>query len=98
MTMGRGGAGMAISSYQSYDINVRVKGFGTYVIPAESTTAELIDTLRDRLRHRVVAAIIDNQLEDLSFVLDKDCDIELMDISSEIGARIYRRSVVFMLI
>lgn len=89
---------MAISSYQSYDINVHVKGFGTYVIPAESTTAELIDTLRDRLRHRVVAAIIDNQLEDLSFVLDKDCDIELVDISSEIGARIYRRSVVFMLI
>ena len=42
--------------------------------------------------------IVDNQLEDLSFILDKDCDIELVDTSSEIGARIYRRSIVFMLI
>lgn len=89
---------MAISSYQSYSISVNVKGLGHYVIPAQSTTAELVSILRDRVAYQVAAVIIDNQLEDLSFVLDQDCDLELVDISSEMGARIYRRSVVFMLI
>ena len=89
---------MAISSFQSYDINVNVRGYGPCVIPAESTAAELVGILRDRLPYRVVAVIVDNMLEDLRFVLDRDCEVELVDTSSEMGARIYRRSVVFMLI
>jgi len=89
---------MAISSYKSHDIQVNVKGLGPYIVPAQSTTGDLVNILKDRVSRRVVAVIVDNQLEDLSFILDKDCDIELVDISSEIGASIYRRSIVFMLI
>jgi uridine kinase len=89
---------MAISSFKSYDIQVNVKGLGPYIIPKESTTGDLVGLLKDRVSHQVAAVIIDNRLEDLNFVLDKDCDIELIDTSSESGARIYRRSIVFMLI
>jgi len=89
---------MAISSQKSHDIQVNVKGLGPYVIPAQSTAGDLVGLLQDRVSRQVAAVIVDNQLEDLSFILDKDCDIELVDTSSEIGARIYRRSIVFMLI
>lgn len=37
-------------------------------------------------------------MEDLSFTLQDDCDIELVDTGSENGFRIYRRSITFMLI
>lgn len=89
---------MAISSRKGYDIKVNVKGLGPYVVPVESTTGELVSLLQDRLLYQVVAVIINNQMEDLSFVLQHDCDIELVDTSSENGSRIYRRSIVFMLI
>lgn len=46
----------------------------------------------------IVAAKVDNRLEDLHFIPDRDSVIEMVDLSSEEGLRIYARSLalVFM--
>ncbi|MDR1616469.1 MAG: hypothetical protein LBR98_05600 [Syntrophomonadaceae bacterium] len=73
---------------------VAVKNQGTYYVKPGTTLAEL---LPDGAADLLVAAKVDNYLRDLNFVLDKPCNVEAVDLSSENGFRIYRRSVVFML-
>ncbi|MDR1160555.1 MAG: nucleoside kinase, partial [Syntrophomonadaceae bacterium] len=75
-------------------VTVTVKNKGTYYVKPGTTLAELLSDVYDDLK---VAAKVDNYLQDLNFVLDRSCSVEAVDLSSENGFRIYRRSVVFML-
>lgn len=46
----------------------------------------------------IVAAKVDNEVRELGYQVEKDCRIELLDLSSEDGMKIYRRSLVFVLV
>lgn len=89
---------MAISSQQIFDIPIMVRGVGSYQVPVGSTTGYLVSLVQDRVAHQVVGVIINNQLEDLHCILEEPCEVELVDLTSDIGFRIYRRSAVFLLI
>lgn len=89
---------MAISSQKNPDIDVIVKGMGHFQVPQGSTIAELVQEVQPQLNYRVVGAVIDNELQDLHYVMENSCEVELVDLTSETGFRIYRRSVVFLLI
>lgn len=47
---------------------------------------------------KIVAAKVDNVIRELTYVLDKDCSIEWIDVSSKDGERIYLRSLIFVFI
>jgi len=45
----------------------------------------------------IVAARVDNKVKDLNNVLDRDCSVSFIDLSSEDGVRVYKRSLFFIL-
>ncbi|MTV48039.1 nucleoside kinase [Heliobacillus mobilis] len=45
----------------------------------------------------IVAVRVNNVLEDLEFVPSRDCQVEMVDMSSEIGLRVYAKSLTFIL-
>ncbi|WP_054697074.1 nucleoside kinase [Syntrophomonas palmitatica] len=89
---------MAISSLEVPHIEVVVKGHGTYSIPAGSTAEDVAALVQDDCPHQVVAVVIENELKDLHHSLWIPTELELVDVSSEAGMRIYRRSAAFLLI
>ena len=73
------------------------KGMGRE-IPAEMTLLELAQAVQKKREPLIVAARVDNVLRDLQTPVGDFHTIELVDTRSEFGRRIYRRSVVFLLI
>ena len=73
------------------------KGMGRE-IPAEMTLLELVQEVQKKGEPLIVAARVDNVLRDLQTPVGDFHTIELVDTRSEFGRRIYRRSVVFLLI
>ena len=67
-------------------------------IPAEMTLLELAQEVQKKGEPLIVAARVDNVLRDLQTPVGDFHTIELVDTRSEFGRRIYRRSVVFLLI
>ena len=67
-------------------------------IPAEMTLLELVQEVQKKGEPLIVAARVDNVLRDLQTPVGDFHTIELVDTRSEFGRRIYRRSVVFLLI
>ena len=67
-------------------------------IPAEMTLLELAQEVQKKGEPLIVAARVDNVLRDLQTSAGDFHTIELVDTRSEFGRRIYRRSVVFLLI
>ncbi len=45
----------------------------------------------------IVVAMINGKLKDLSYPIKKDSDIEFFDLSSELGNKVYQRSLIFLL-
>ncbi|WP_314597369.1 nucleoside kinase [uncultured Selenomonas sp.] len=73
------------------------KGMGRE-LPAEMTLLELAQEVQKKGEPLIVAARVDNVLRDLQTPVGDFHTIELVDTRSEFGRRIYRRSVVFLLI
>ena len=67
-------------------------------IPAEMTLLELAQEVQKKGEPLIVAARVDNVLRDLQTPVGDFHTIELVDTRSKFGRRIYRRSVVFLLI
>ena len=67
-------------------------------IPAEMTLLELAQEVQKEGEPLIVAARVDNVLRDLQTPVGDFHTIELVDMRSEFGRRIYRRSVLFLLI
>ena len=67
-------------------------------IPAEMTLLELVQEVQKKGEPLIVAVRVDNVLRDLQTPVGDFHTIELVDTRSEFGRRIYRRSVVFLLI
>lgn len=46
----------------------------------------------------IVAGMVNNQLRELTYPITENCDISFVDLSSSDGVRIYRRSLIFLLV
>lgn len=46
----------------------------------------------------IVAAKVNNEIKDLNYKLHEDCKLSFIDLSSEQGVRIYRKSLLFIMI
>ncbi len=88
---------MAIAKVEKAGIDVRIKGLGSYNVPEGTAITELLKKIAGRLVFPVMAININNHLRDLNYRFTRPCTIELVDINSEIGVRIYRRTASFLL-
>ncbi len=85
-------------SLKETELQIAIKDLGYYTVDLNSTAGELLDNLKQQLPYQVVALAVNNDLKDLNYVFTEPCSVELLDLSSEIGFRIYRRGVVFLLL
>ena len=58
----------------------------------------LCDILREKYDKYCVAALVDRRVYDLNKVIDYDCSIEPLDLTTEDGVRIYYRTLKFVFI
>lgn len=83
---------------QADHINIAIKNQGSFEIKAGATLGDFAAGLNRKHENPVVAGIINNRLRDLSYPLKRDCELEWVDLNSDNGLKIYRRSIVFLLI
>ncbi len=67
------------------------------LVDAGTSIFELCQLQKSR-KYPVLAARVNNKLVDVSFKLEKDSQVTLYDISSEIGHRVYVQSLIFIFI
>ena len=46
----------------------------------------------------IVAAIVNNDIKDMSTVVLEDCSIDFFDLSTEVGFKVYQRSLIFIML
>lgn len=89
---------MTNSSTPAASIMVTVKELGSFPAVAGIKLGEFCAGIQPQWPHPIVAGIICNTLRDPHYIIETDCELELVDTSMEAGLRIYRRSASFLLI
>ena len=49
-------------------------------------------------RTPIVAAMINNNLKDMSTKINEDCVVEFFDLATEVGFKVYQRSLIFIMV
>ncbi|HHT36984.1 MAG: nucleoside kinase [Candidatus Wallacebacter cryptica] len=68
---------------------------GEVTVPRGTSLSELVKL--QNVYGKVTAAYVDNQLRSLDWQLEQNCDVELLDLTTDDGMRVYRNSLVFVL-
>lgn len=65
----------------------------------KGTTIEKIkNEFKNKEKGIIVAGVVNNQIRELTYPITENCDISFVDLSSSDGVRIYRRSLIFLLV
>lgn len=59
---------------------------------------EIAEKYQADFKYPILAAEVNNQLQELHYKVISDCTVKFLDITSQNGFRIYQRSVVFLMI
>ncbi len=70
----------------------------TKTFPKGITLEALSRQYTDKYAARIVAAKVNNRMSELTQVLDKDCQVEFIDLSTKDGERVYLRGLTFIFI
>lgn len=62
------------------------------------TLEDVSKGLQESVKDLIVAAIVNNELKELHYILDSDCHVKFIDLSTTIGSRIFQRSLSFVFI
>ena len=66
--------------------------------PLGTSLMEIIEDQNIRLEHTILAALVNNEVEELNYEIYKPKTIEFIDITNKDGWRMYMRSLYFILI
>lgn len=78
-------------------MNLNING-KTYFFSEGISLEEVSHRFKDIHKAKIVAAKVNNEVVDLTTKITKDCDVKFIDMSTEEGMRVYRRSLTFVLI
>nr|WP_045170537.1 nucleoside kinase [Caldicellulosiruptor morganii] len=67
-------------------------------VPAGTALIDYAREFQKNFRTPIVAAKVDNEIKELKYVISRDCKVQFIDMTQEDGMRIYRRSLIFVLI
>lgn len=79
-------------------IKISLKGGTVLEVNKGISLEEIKSKVQGEYDALIVAAKVNNNLKELRYVLDKDAEIEFVDLSTSIGQRIYQRSLSFVFI
>lgn len=68
------------------------------VVDKGSRIEDLVRDLKGKKGSQIVAAVVNNEIRELTFPIEQECIITPVDLSSADGIRIYQRSLKFLLI
>lgn len=78
---------------------IRIRLNGREMEVARGTRIEeLVRDLKGKMGSQIVAAVVNNEIRELTFPIEQESDITTVDLSSDDGIRIYQRSLKFLLI
>ncbi len=79
-------------------IMVSIEGYGGYQATSGIKAIDLLNSLDLDTRYPVTAITINNHLSGLETPIIEDANIKLLDMTTESGSRVYRRTATFILI
>jgi len=79
-------------------LKVNVKGFEVKNLDGPISLQELAKQYQHNFSSPITAALVNNELKELTYVLDGDSTVEFLDMSSEEGMKIYLRSLIFLFV
>ena len=79
-------------------IKVNFKGQETKEFLQGTTLEEISDSFKKYYNYPILLGKINNNLAELSFVVESNCNIDFIDRSSEIGIQVNRNSIEFLMI
>lgn len=82
----------------SIEVNVLLPGGKVKPLAGGRSLLEISEEVRSYYPSPIVAALVDNKLNELSSVIEGPVVIKFLDLTSMEGMRIYRRSLTFLLI
>ncbi|MFW6281571.1 MAG: nucleoside kinase [bacterium] len=68
-----------------------------YFFKKKKSLVSILNDISLENKNRIVAAIVNNNIKDLNYTINKDCKIKFLDRSGVLGNRIYRRSLFMVL-
>ncbi|MHB8158148.1 MAG: nucleoside kinase, partial [Desulfocucumaceae bacterium] len=78
-------------------VTVEIPRSGKFIVPEGIRAGEALKFDAGARRSPVVAAKINNSLEDLRSVINGDCTLEFIDLESEDGMRVYQNGLILVL-
>lgn len=79
--------------------NVRISLNGREMEVAKGTRIEeLVRGMKGKMGSQIVAAMVNNEIRELTYPVEQECDIRTVDLTCADGIRIYQRSLKFLLI
>ena len=66
-------------------------------IEESMTISQILKNEIEQSEHTVVGAKFNNEYVNLEFIVDRDGKVELIDVSSKEGMKIYRRTLTYVL-
>ena len=85
-------------NYNGQKIKITFPSGDEQYVEKGTSLLELAEACKDSCRSTIVAAKVDNDIKELTYTLDNDCNVSFIDLTHSDGFRIYRRSVSFILI
>lgn len=79
-------------------IKVNVKGFGTFELEEGVTYESLAKKIQKPEKPLIVAVRCGNILRELTEVVEKSCEVKMVDLATSDGEKIYQRSLSFIMI
>lgn len=79
-------------------LRIDIAGYGTQQYSRGTSLEEVAKDFQSQEEHQIVAALVDNELKELHYRLDEDCEVKFINASSPMGSRIIQRGLVFVFI
>lgn len=80
-------------------IKVKIKGINETVQVEEGTTfLEVSEMVKDKFKYPIILAQSSNEIAELCKEINKDCEVEFLDVTNTSGYTVYQRSVAFLAI
>ena len=68
-----------------------------YSFPNGATLMDIYNSINEKLKYPVLAAYVNNELQELNYKVNKDAKLRFLDLTSRDGNRIYSKGLVFLL-
>lgn len=79
------------------DVEIRLPGNQLIKGPRSAAIGDFLNLIEEWEGSQIVGAVVDGNLRELTYPVDKDADVIPLNMSTADGSKIYRRSLTFLL-